>query len=161
MATARRAAIEEAEQAAHVRDALMDSIRRQAEEQAATSRSLVSALQAAEVPTVEEAASQVLAAAFSIASSIMGIAMDNDDTRALSVVARAGAFERRGLIELRVSPEDYPTISEMSLDVKVIADSSLAPADFKASYPDGWIDGLLAGAIERAASEAERHVNVL
>lgn len=159
LASARRVAAAEAAQAEKIREELFDSIDQQAMAGQARLQVLLAQLASTELPVVEEAADAVLEAAFSIASSILGVALDNPQLRALSVHARAGAHESRKPLELRVHPQDVPELQSMGLPWAIVPDSSLSPGDFKANYPEGWIDGILAGAVDRARREMERQVN--
>lgn len=161
IAAARRAAAEQAVVADRIRENILADIRESGARQTETNRTMVTAIQAAELPVVEDAAQAVLAAAFSIAESLLLVALGNEETRALSTVARAGALAGRGQLTLRVYGPDADRVRELLPDVAVIADPTLGVGDFRAEYPDGWVDGILAGAVDRARTEAERQINAL
>lgn len=161
IAAARRVSAAESEKAALVREQLLASIEERGHEQDAQVRALAARLNAAQLPVVDDAANRVLAAAFAIAESIIGIALSDAQMRALSITVRSGAQDGRQLVELHVSPADAVALRAMNLEVAIVEDRSLNAGDFKATYGDGWLDGVLGGAIDRARVEAERQVHAL
>lgn len=161
IAAARRAAAEKAIAADAVRESILAGIQVSADAQHESLRLLMAALQGAQIPAVEEAVRITLAAAMSIAESIVQVSLTDEKTRALSVAARAGALQGRGALTLRVCPQDFQNVQELLPEVTVLADAALGAGDFRACYPQGWIDGILAGAVDRARTETERQLNAL
>lgn len=119
----------------------------------------VRAAQARSAPVVETASREVLDAAVALAAAVVGHELADDASSARSVLARVADLPADlGVTTVRVSPADDAAIrglltgTDVTLPagVDLVVDPGLARGDVVAEHPDGFVDGRVRSALERA-----------
>lgn len=151
-AVAEEAARARAEQAAFVAEGL-----------AALERAVVAAA-GRTAPVVEAASTEVVEAAVALAEAILARELSDGPTSARSVLDRVRALPSDVEVHtLRVSTADHAAVLALLADtgatlpdgVALVADPSLAPGDVVAEHPDGYVDGRVRSALDRARRALE------
>ncbi|WP_348789504.1 FliH/SctL family protein [Leifsonia sp. NPDC080035] len=134
----------------------------EAAEAAEATRALATALRAAAVelreatvPVLEEAEATLVEAAFSLASAVVGDALSDRVAAARAAVARVLEDPAGGAVAVvRMNPADVALLGGADAvgpgAPRIVADAALAPGDAIGELPDGWLDGRIHAALERA-----------
>ncbi|MDN4613418.1 FliH/SctL family protein [Leifsonia sp. F6_8S_P_1B] len=109
----------------------------------------------ATVPVLADAEETLIAAAFELATAVVGVALEDRVAAARAAVVRvldaAAADGRAGIVAtVRMHPADVAALAGEELGVHLVPDPALAPGDATGDLPDGWLDARIGAALERA-----------
>jgi flagellar assembly protein FliH len=131
----------------------------------------VDAVQARDVLVLSAASDALCDAGVSLAEDVLGVALEDGGLAVRSTLARAFSAVEPDAVVLRACPRDAALLSEALLSealvsearVTVRADDTLAPGDFVAEYPAGYLEGRIGTALDRARTAlratTDGHVN--
>jgi len=119
-------------------------------------RDAATAFERRAVPATEEIENLVVSTAFSVAESIVGASLRDDETRGMTALARALALTPVGAPAIiSLNPQDHALLgaktTEMAIghDVQIIADPSLRPGDATVSSGATTIDARISAGLAR------------
>jgi flagellar assembly protein FliH len=119
-------------------------------------REAASAFERRAVPATEEIENLVVSTAFSVAESIVGASLRDDETRGMTALARALALSPVGAPAIiALNPQDHALLGAkatelaMGHDVQIIADPSLKPGDATVSSGATSIDARISAGLAR------------
>jgi flagellar assembly protein FliH len=119
-------------------------------------RDAASAFERRAVPATEEIENLVVSTAFSVAESIVGASLRDDESRGMTALARALALSPVGAPAIiSLNPQDHALLgaktTEMAIghDVQIIADPSLRPGDATVSSGATTIDARISAGLAR------------
>jgi flagellar assembly protein FliH len=108
------------------------------------------------VPATEQIEDLVVSTAFSVAESIIGASLRDDETRGMTALARALALAPVGVPAIiSLNPQDHAllgnNVAEMALghDVQIISDATLKPGDATVSSGATTIDARISAGLAR------------
>ncbi|TQL46613.1 flagellar assembly protein FliH [Homoserinimonas aerilata] len=104
-------------------------------------------------PVVEEAQQTMASAAIDLAEAVVGFELADGEASARSVVARAlSTVDPSLVLAVRMHPETIALLADIELDDALVlrADQSLTPGDVIVDFADGYLDGRISTALERA-----------
>ena len=112
------------------------------------------ALMARETTARTQIEDELVAAAFEIATALVGHELENPDTRGRDAIARALALAPdHGLVVARLNPTDFAVIDPSHLElgraVELIADPTVAPGECIVDVGSCRIDARIGPALER------------
>ncbi|MGO4595766.1 FliH/SctL family protein [Leifsonia sp. 2TAF2] len=121
---------------------------------AAAVRASAVELREATVPVLAEAENALVDAAFELATAVVGVALDDRLAAARAAVDRVLSAAPAGVVPVvRLNPEDAEALRSagQTLDeLQLVADPSLARGDAIGDLPNGWLDGRIRSALDRA-----------
>ncbi|MDR6972267.1 FliH/SctL family protein [Leifsonia shinshuensis] len=121
---------------------------------AAALRSAAVELREATVPLLAEAESVLLEAAFELATTVVGVALEDRLAAARAAVERVVAAGRPGAVPVvRMHPDDVAELHRAGIayeDTQLVADPTLTRGDAIGELPTGWLDGRIHAAMLRA-----------
>ncbi|MGN7800121.1 FliH/SctL family protein [Leifsonia sp. 22587] len=121
---------------------------------AAALRSAAVELREATVPLLAEAESVLLEAAFELATTVVGVALQDRLAAARAAVERVVAAGRPGAVPVvRMHPDDVAELHRAGIayeDTQLVADPTLTRGDAIGELPTGWLDGRIHTAMLRA-----------
>ncbi len=152
---AKELAVQQARHESEHAEALNNADRRTDTEVTALARA-VEAVQALVTPVVEDAESSMAAAAVELAEKIIGIALEDESKLVASILARSTDITPMP-VSLKVHPSTAPLISShVPTTVLVTTDNTVGPMDVQARYPDGFLDGRIASALQRVKTALDQ-----
>jgi flagellar assembly protein FliH len=112
------------------------------------------ALMARETTAREQIENELVAAAFEIATALVGHELDNPDTRGREAIARALALAPdHGLVVARLNPTDFAVIDPSQLQlgraIELISDPTVGPGECIVDVGSCRIDARIGPALER------------
>lgn len=111
------------------------------------------ALEARSAPVLAEADTQLVAAALSLAETVLGCELSDGPNAARRALRRAlSAPDASAVVTVRLHPDDAAVVREeaAAARVAVVVDPSLHYGDAVAVYPDGELDARIGSALARA-----------
>jgi flagellar assembly protein FliH len=119
-------------------------------------RDAASAFERRAVPATEDIENLVVSTAFSVAESIVGASLRDDETRGITALARALALSPVGAPAIiALNPQDHALLgakaTELALghDVSIVSDPSLRPGDATVSSGATTIDARISAGLAR------------
>jgi flagellar assembly protein FliH len=153
---ARKASDDELTAIRNAAQAEMDARMTQVNSILARVREAASAFERRAVPATEEIENLVVSTAFSVAESIVGASLRDDETRGITALARALALSPVGAPAIiALNPQDHALLGDkaaelaMGHDVQIIADPSLKPGDATVSSGATTIDARISAGLAR------------
>jgi flagellar assembly protein FliH len=115
------------------------------------------------IPATEQIEDLVVSTAFSVAESIVGASLRDDETRGMTALARALALAPVGVpATIALNPQDHALlgdqVAEMALshDVQIVSDASLRPGDATVSSGATTIDARISAGLARVQAVLAR-----
>jgi flagellar assembly protein FliH len=119
-------------------------------------RDAASAFERRAVPATEDIENLVVSTAFSVAESIVGASLRDDETRGITALARALALSPVGAPAIiSLNPQDHALLGAkatelaMGHDVQIVSDPSLKPGDATVSSGATTIDARISAGLAR------------
>lgn len=107
-------------------------------------------------PVLAAAERAMVDAAMQLAEAIIGAELSDAPTSARAAIARVMAQPlAEDVTTIRLSQRDLAVVraegfGDLPAGIELVADPTLAPGDVVAAHPDGFIDGRIAAALQRA-----------
>jgi flagellar assembly protein FliH len=121
---------------------------------AAALRTAAVELREATVPVLAEVEAALTAAAFELATAVVGDALQDRLAAARAAVARVQAAAAPGVVPVvRLHPDDVAALQAAGLSsdgMQLVADPALHRGDAVGELPNGWLDARIHAALQRA-----------
>lgn len=110
------------------------------------------ALRAQRAPVLADVLDTLQAAALELAVALLGTELSDASAAARAALARVlAADDLPDALTVRLHPRDVAALDlPEDVDVRVVADPTLAPGDAVAEHADGYLDARLSAAVDRA-----------
>lgn len=117
------------------------------------------AARARTAPVLDEATETLHRQALELARAVLGVELRDEATAAAAALARVRAAVRADeVVEVRLHPDDVAALAglpELPVGVLLVADTGLRRGEAVAEHREGWLDGRIEAAFDRALAVLE------